>query len=411
MEHMYPAAVVRPDKRTILIDTLLAAGLLVVVWVGMWVPDLLAETGRRMPHGMRPFEHAIVNPPIAFAIAALCILPLALRRRFPISVLVTISAATALYQLMPFPPSLIIVGVLVALYTAGTVLERRLLVPVATVCGIVVLTTMVPPWGNGMFWADLVRSIALLAVATVLGDAARNRRAYITEVERRAAEAERTRDEEARRRVDEERLRIARELHDITAHSLSIVAVQSGAALHVLDTDRESARSALVAIRETSRGALQELRSILGVLRGSGEVGGDVPLTPTPGLARVAELARPLRDAGLRVEIDDPPLGEPLSAIVDASAYRIIQEALTNVLRHAGDASVHVTLTRTEEVLEVEVVDDGAGRSAGLPSEGHGIAGMRERALALGGTFEAGPVNGRGWRVAARLPLKTRSVG
>ncbi len=296
---------------------------------------------------------------------------------------------------------------LVALYTVGTLVDRRRLMAWAAVCGGLVVVTAVPPWGSPVFWADLARNFSMLAVAAAIGDATRNRRAYVAEVEQRAIEAERTREEEARRRVDEERLRIARELHDITAHSLSIVAVQSGAALHVLDSDPAAARGALVAIRDTSREALNELRAILGVLRGAGEAVEGAPLTPTPGLARVTDLVAPLRDAGLSVDLNGPEAGEVLPAFVDASAYRIVQEALTNVLRHGGRASVRVDLRRRGDTLLVEVVDDGGGAPAPEPAaQGHGIAGMRERALALGGTFEAGPVEGGGWRVAATLPLQ-----
>jgi signal transduction histidine kinase len=289
-------------------------------------------------------------------------------------------------------------------------LERKRFLAWALPVGVLVIVASIPPWGNALFWADLVRTAALLMVAGAIGDAARNRRAYVVEVERRAAEAELTREEEARRRVDDERLRIARELHDITAHSLSIVAVQSGVALHVLDTDPEAARTALTAIRETSRASLQELRAMLGVLRGTGDAAEGAPLAPTPGLARIEDLAAPLRDAGFTVDVVAPPAGEPLPAIVDASAYRIVQEALTNVLRHAGSATVRIAVARDADTLSVEVLDDGAGAADAALTEGHGIAGMRERALALGGTFSAAPRDGGGWRVAATLPLKTRNA-
>jgi signal transduction histidine kinase len=298
----------------------------------------------------------------------------------------------------------------VALYTAGTMLDRKRLARFAIPCSVAVIATVLPAWGSAVFWPDLVRAAAVLAVAAALGDATRNRRAYIEEVEERAAEAERTREEEASRRVDEERLRIARELHDVTAHSLSIVAVQSGVALHVLDSDPAAARTALTAIRETSRDSLNELRGMLGVLRSSGEAAAGAPLAPTPGLARIDDLIRPLRDAGLAVEVTGAPTGEPLPAIVDASAYRIVQEALTNVLRHAGSASVAVRLERTDDALCVEIADDGSGSPARAEAEGHGIAGMRERARARGGPFEAGPRPGGGWRVAAVLPFTTRST-
>ncbi len=390
-------------------DAAVAIGVLALVWLQMWAPGNLVDAGRHIPREMLPFGRPESTPVAAYLLVAVCILPLVFRRRRPLAVLAFVACSTALYQLSGFPASLAILGMLGALYTAGTLVDRpRFALWAAASAGLVVGTS-VPQWGSALFWPDLMRTFAILAVAAAIGDATRNRRAYVAEVEERAAEAERTREEETRRRVDEERLRIARELHDITAHSLSIVAVQSGAALHVLDTDPEAARGALVAIRSTSRDALNELRAILGVLRGSGEAPEGAPLAPTPGLSHVSDLAAPLRDAGLKVEIEAPGIGEPLPAFVEASAYRIVQEALTNVLRHAGSASVRVTLRREESALAIEVVDDGAGSTpSATASEGHGIAGMRERALALGGTLEAGPVSGGGWRVSAVLPLSAR---
>jgi signal transduction histidine kinase len=324
-------------------------------------------------------------------------------------VLVIAAAATILYQVLKFPPSMMIVGLLFALYTAGTLLDRKRLALFAIPCSVAVVASQLPAWGAALFWPDLVRTVAILAVAAVIGDATRNQRAYIVEVEMRAAEAERTREEEAARRVDEERLRIARELHDVTAHSLSIVAVQSGVALHVLQTDPEAARAALTAIRATSRDSLQELRGMLGILRNSGDATGEAPLAPSPGLARLDDVVRPLRDAGLDVHVAGEPFDVALPAIVDSSAYRIVQEALTNVLRHADSKTVHVSIERRDESLCIEIVDDGAVSGAGRAAEGHGIAGMRERALALGGTFSAGPRAEGGWRVAAELPISARN--
>jgi signal transduction histidine kinase len=173
----------------------------------------------------------------------------------------------------------------------------------------------------------------------------------------------------------------------------------------VLDKDPAEARRSLVAIRKTSREALQELRAMLGVLRNPDE-DSDLPLAPTGGLARLADLVRPLEDAGFRVEVVVQGEIADLPALVDASAYRIVQEALTNVLRHAGKAAVQVTIRRDGDTLGVEIADDGTGSA--LVEEGHGIAGMRERVSALGGTFEAGPRPTGGWRVAASMPVSGR---
>ena len=203
--------------------------------------------------------------------------------------------------------------------------------------------------------------------------------------------------------MDEERLRIARELHDITAHSLSVIAVQSGAAAHVLDKRPDEARRALEAIRTTSKDALQELRRMVGVLRG--ERSEEAPTEPVASLSQLSVLAAQFRHAGLEVDLDVPALGSAVPSVVDSSAYRVVQEALTNVLRHAGPGTrVSVAVTCDASSLTVDVTDDGPGPPPDW-SEGHGLAGMRERAVALGGTFEAGPAAERGFRVDVRYPL------
>jgi signal transduction histidine kinase len=244
-------------------------------------------------------------------------------------------------------------------------------------------------------------------VAAAVGFAVKTQRELVVEAQRRAAEAEARSEEEAMRRVDEERLRIARELHDVTAHSLSVIAVQSGAAAHVIDTDTAAARKALTDIKRTSREALAELRSVVGSLRSEGEAAEDAPLSPQPGLSRIGELLRPLEQSGVRVDLTVEGDLSALPQLVDASAYRIVQEALTNVIRHAGKgASARVDVRVTPLEVELTIADDGTG---GVPQAGgHGLAGMRERALALGGSFEAGPQSPRGWRVAASLPLSGR---
>lgn len=410
---MDTAAPYRPvwSRRTLLPDGLLALGLMLFVWAQISIPRSFFEHRVPVPPGGFPGAGArhFVPSVVAYALIALACIPLVLRRRFPVAVLAAVTVGVAAYEALPaLPPSFIQVALMVALYTAGTLLERPRLILWTWVATAVMLAATLPAWSSEMFLADLVRTVAVMLFAAALGDATRNRRAYVVEVERRAEEAERAREEETRRRVDEERLRIARELHDITAHSLSIVAVQSGVALHVLDGDPAAARTALVAIRDTSRSSLQELRAMLGVLRREGEAAESAPLAPTPGLTRLDELVRPLRAAGLEVTVDADLGDDPLPAIVDASAYRIVQEAFTNILRHAGHATVRVSLRRTGERLTIEVVDDGApaGTPAGI---GHGIAGMRERAVALGGTFEAGPVPPRGWRVLASMPISGRT--
>ncbi len=388
-----------------------AVALTLAGWAFLFGQRALFERGPN--HGGLPPDAFPVDrptpqlPPSVFAMTAVSFMPLALRRRFPLSVLLVTSIAAAATQLMRLPPSLVFLAPLIALYTVGTLRERRVLVTAALVSATIALSVSLPEFGDTRFWAEFARIVAFYGVAAALGDATRNRRAYVAEVEQRALEAERTRDEEARRRVDEERLRIARELHDVTAHSLSIIAVQSGAAAHVIDSNPAEARRSLEAIRRTSKEALDELRAMLGVLRATEEQP-DAPLAPVPGLARLGELVVPLTDAGLTVHTDiDGDLGD-VPAVVEFSAYRIVQEALTNVVRHAGVCSVWVDVLREGDVLALSVEDDGATPDVARHAEGHGLAGMRERTTALGGVFEAGPRDGGGFRVSARLPLSGR---
>jgi signal transduction histidine kinase len=345
--------------------------------------------------------------PIAYALVAAGFLPLIARRRFPLAVLALTTVVATTYQYLRLQPSLVFLAPLIALYTVGTLKDRRTLLVAGTLAAALTLFVSLPAWGNASFWTESLRIVSMFGVAAALGDATRNRRAYVAEVERRASEAERTRDEEAARRVDEERLRIARELHDVTAHSLSIIAVQSGAAARVIDSDPAAARAALEAIRHTSKDALDELRAMLGVLRAPGE--SDAPLAPVPGLARIDELVAPLRAAGYTVNSAvDTDLGD-IPMVVELSAYRIIQESLTNVVRHAGVCNVHVTLRREVDALVITVDDDGQSPHPASTEHGHGIEGMRERVNALGGAFEATPLPGSGFHVSARLPLGARS--
>jgi signal transduction histidine kinase len=221
----------------------------------------------------------------------------------------------------------------------------------------------------------------------------------------RARRLESEREERARQAVTEERLRIARELHDVVAHALSVVAVQSGVAHHVIGTRPEAAGKALAVIEATSRDALDEMRRLLGVLRRPSDAGPGA-LGPAPGLADLGDLVEQVRSAGLDVALDLPPEPPAAPASLQLTVYRIVQEALTNVLRYGGP-SARVTVAAGEGALTVEVTD--AGRPGPpLPAEvhgGHGLLGMRERAAMFGGLVEAGPVPGGGFRVRARLPL------
>jgi signal transduction histidine kinase len=216
----------------------------------------------------------------------------------------------------------------------------------------------------------------------------------------RVAAARREREETTARRATEERLAIARDLHDVVAHSISVINVQSNTALHLMDRQPDRAREALTAIREVSGQALAELGTVLGALRD-----GSAPLAPAPGVARLDELAARARAAGFSVSLSSDGDVRELPASVDAAAYRIVQEALTNTVRHSGGTSATVLLRYAPDLVEIQVTDDGDGVPSGTGPGGNGLSGMTERTVALGGSFRAGPRVGGGFRVLARLPL------
>jgi signal transduction histidine kinase len=342
---------------------------------------------------------------VGYALVLLHTLPLAARRRFPGTVLgICVASGLAIGALF-MPPFFLGPAILVAVYSVAAYGRRWV-----SVAGLVVAEL-----GLAAVWltpAMLERSTFLLfmgviAVAWVLGHFVGDRQVYAAQLEERTAELERAREELARRAVAEERLRLARELHDVVAHAMSVIAVQSGVGAHVADTRPEEVGKALAAIEATSRGALEELRRLLGVLRHDNEV--QASLTPVPGLANLESLLAEVGKAGLavRLRVEGTPLQLP--AGVDLSAYRIVQEALTNVVKHAGPARAQVTIGYRGQEVTVEVIDDGRGAvppaGDGRMGSGHGLIGMRERVAAFGGDLQVGPCPGGGFRVAARLPL------
>ncbi|HEX4215571.1 MAG TPA: sensor histidine kinase, partial [Candidatus Dormibacteraeota bacterium] len=212
----------------------------------------------------------------------------------------------------------------------------------------------------------------------------------------------RKREEEERQRAYQERLEIAREVHDVVGHGLAVINMQAGVALHVVDRRPEQARVALEAIRQASGDALDELRRTLAVFR---QPESSAARRPAPGLDQLGALVDAMSESGLGVDLEVRGDRPATTAAVELAAYRIVQESLTNVLRHAGASRARVRVRFAEGWVDLEIVDDGRGRVTPVGAGGHGIAGMRERAAALGGEFEAGPAQGRGFRVHARLPL------
>ena len=242
-------------------------------------------------------------------------------------------------------------------------------------------------------------ALGLAAWLLVLGTMAE----FITVRRERAREAERVRREEAERRASEERLQIAQELHDVLAHNISLISVQAGVGLHLIDEHPDQARAALAAIKEASREALGELRSVLDVLRRDGDA---VPMVPTPRLAADLDgLVARAASAGVRVQVEVSGEARPLPPGVDRAAFRIAQEALTNVARHAGGANATVLVDYGGDALTLQIDDDGPGNGSSAGGSGRGLTGMRERAAALGGRLDAGPRPGGGFRVRAWLPL------
>jgi signal transduction histidine kinase len=263
---------------------------------------------------------------------------------------------------------------------------------------------------NGELLANLFNGVVVLFGAAI-GEATRYRRAYVQELEERALRAEQSRDEEAQRRVIEERLRIAHELHDVIAHHIALMNVQAGVAAHVLRSEPDEAEHALSLVRSGGRTVLQELTVLLGVLRRSGS---PLPTAPTPSLHELDALIQSFTAAGVQVHYQPPePLG-PLPDVLELTAYRVVQESLTNVLKHAPGAPARVRLTQTAGALTVAVDNpepaSGSGTGA-RPGGGHGLVGMRERVTAVGGTLSAGPAAGGGFAVCAVLPLGTGGVG
>ncbi|MGH6654192.1 MAG: sensor histidine kinase [Actinocrinis sp.] len=300
------------------------------------------------------------------------------------------------------------------MYIVATHKSRRVsLIALAACVAAIVLSFALTPMDKIVFpqsydppgYAFLIESVSPVAVqcaAWALGFAVRRQRGYIAAVRAQAEDQMRVQREQSWRTATEERLRIARELHDVVAHGMSVITVQAGVGGHLLDERPEQARAALAVIETTGREALRELRQLLGVLR---EDGAEAARAPAPRIADLDDVVRRVRQAGIVVDLDVRGERRALSGGVELSAYRIVQEALTNVVKHAHTDRCRVRLTYREDALGIEVTDDGAGAGPRGREPGHGIVGMRERAALHGGTFEAGPLPLRGYRIEAGIPL------
>jgi signal transduction histidine kinase len=329
---------------------------------------------------------------------------LVVRRRWPFPMLLVSAVAAEVYLALHHghEGTLVLAAPLIALYTVADTANRRraLTIGGSAVLALGVLHVLIKPesWAG----AENVALAALGALAVAAGDASRNRRAYLTEVEERAHRAEHDREEQARRRVTEERLRIARDLHDALGHQLALINVQAGVTAYVAGDQPTPVLQALTSIRQASRAALHELRDTIGLLREPGE-----PLAPTEpaiGLAALDDLVASFRGCGVDITVDVEGAVRELAPAADRTAYRVVQESLTNVCKHAAPATARLCLAYQPTELHITVDDDGA--QPGEATTGHGITGMRERAVAVGGSLSAGPRPGGGFRVHATLPVE-----
>lgn len=323
-------------------------------------------------------------------------------------VFVATGALTVLYFGLGFPDRLSCLALFVATYTlAAHGTGRRPVVVAGAGTAVLALAWLIAA-------ADVTPSAAIgwvffrigaTVLSITLGMSVRSRRIIADDAHLRAVTAERLRDEEARARVDAERLRIAREVHDTVAHAITIINVQAGVTAHVLDKRPDQARETLRIIEQTSSRALREMRAILGVLRG------DDRREPSPGLAQLDDVLGMARDAGLRITAELPGGDTPLPSAIEGAAYRIVQESITNVIRHVGPTAVTVSVAPGDHLVRILVRDDGGdGTAPTLVPEaagtGRGIAGMRERCRLLGGDLTATPRPEGGFEVLAQLPLE-----
>ncbi|MFG2085875.1 sensor histidine kinase [Spirillospora sp. NPDC048824] len=351
-------------------------------------------------------------PAAAYLIGAVSCAVLPLRHRAPLAAMAATTAAGMLVPLLGLLLSpLTVAPAVITAYSLAVRTEWRAASAALAVSA--ALLAAYTPLSGALSWKDGSRMVAVAAfplVAGVLGHSTQNRRAYLAAVEERARRAEKSRELEARRRVAEERVRIARELHDLVAHQITLANAQATVAAHLFDTRPEQTRRSLKELVETTGDALDDLRATVGLLRQTGDAA--APAEPAPGLSRLPTLLDSFRRAGLEVSVHQEGTSRPLPPGVDLTAYRIVQEALTNVTKHAGTGSAQVRLTWNRDRVAITVTDDGGGThtattASAVPDRppGYGLIGMRERATAVGGHLSAGRLPEGGFLVSTELPL------
>ncbi len=385
-------------------------------WVdSFWAVVLLGISG--VVEGMVGLEAEAPDPPvIAIPVTLLLYLVVALRRRMPEKMLLLAITVGLTQQALAVAETPAIFAMLLIIYTVaanGARWASRL----ALVAGLSAGALSQLPWPGGFvgMWGHILMAVfltVLFALAWVLGDSIRTRRAYLAELEERAERMEKEREAQSKVAVAAERARIARELHDVVAHNVSVMVVQADGAAYVLDTAPDQAKKALETISGTGRQALAEMRRLLGVLR-TGEHQESGEYVPQPDVDQLDDLVEQCRSSGLPVDFQIEGTPRPLPSGVELTAYRIVQEALTNTRKHGGaNAGASVRLVYFDDGLGLLVEDDGRGaphelyEEGGADGRGHGLIGMRERVGMVGGTLDAGPRPGGGFRISALLPLK-----
>lgn len=371
-------------------DWILAPGLLGVSIAGLSVTDDLGPSGLVL-------------------MAAACGMLVWYRTR-PRTVVVLVTLCTIAMGVMGsvFSP-LLMAPVLAAVYLLPQQVERRTAqVFTVTAVSLLLITSLTSGTG-AILGHERLGFVPWVLLAGAIGDAVRNRRDYVSAVEARAELAERTREEEARQRVGEERMRIARDLHDVIAHHMALAHVQAGAAAHLLPTDPRQAQQLLGHLTDTTSSVLHELRATLGLLRRTDRP--DAPLEPAPGLAQLPDLIAAFEAAGLAVTVSPQGVVQPLSPGVDLTAYRVVQEALTNVVKHADTGEATVRLAYSRRGLTITVSDNGQSHDPGTRPAGYGLIGMRERVRSVGGELFTGRRPQGGFEVTTELPLQSDNPG
>jgi signal transduction histidine kinase len=380
-------------------DTLIASLLTTASLVG-----LLVHLHVDLPEGGTDAMNRTLDTQ-GLILALLQTVPLAWRRVAPVAVLAVCSSAMFLFFFLGYLPSFASFGFILALYTVAAHRDRRISIPAALASAAVVLMLLIG--SKEPFEPDAIFAEGLIVGAVwFIGDGLRTKRSQVISLEDRATRLEREQEEAAQKAVAEERRVIARELHDMVAHKVSVIVAQSAAAQRVIDDDPEEGRFALSSIEDSGREALVEMRRLLGLLR----TRHDRPdvRNPQQGLGDLGILLSQVREAGLLVTLTVEGTARPLPAGLDLSAFRIVQEALTNVLKHAGPATAAVVIRYERSSLSLTITDDGRGLDAEDPEPlraRYGHLGMRERVGLFGGSLRVGPRLGNGYEVVVSLPL------